>query len=869
MLDQFSIITKGGLVLWTRAFADVRPYASSTHPVDSLIRDVLIEERSGLDYYEKDSFRIHWTFANDLGLIFVVVYQKILQLAYIEDLLETVKKAFCDMYAHVVADASRLRDFQFRDTFDVILSELEAREARDKKHRTPRSFQESKKFANTLQGSKAKDAPKSAPPPDPVTASPPLGPSDMASKIRKMQQSKGKKSLPKKEEGSAEGKSKKVMRSWDGSMPQDGGKKLDFSEENASGGDDFDADQWVDRTAMGAKTSDGLYEAAEMDAGDESEDDNIITRIASATAAQPATSGVFSFLKSLTGATTLTKDNLAPVLAKMKEHLITKNVASEIAETLCQSVSTSLVGQKQGSFTSVANTVKGAMEASLRRILTPRTSTDVLRDVMAAKADGRPYSFVFIGVNGVGKSTNLSKVCFWLLQNNLKVLIAACDTFRSGAVEQLRVHARNLRSLESGSVVELYEKGYGKDAAGIAKEAIQYATNTPDKIIFVGEALVGNEAVDQLSKFNQALRDFSGMAVPRQVDGIILTKFDTVDDKVGAALSMTFITGQPILFVGTGQTYTDLKRMNVRGIVSKLLGSLPGLALRAVSPQSVVSHAFAMGEPKPDPAADVAVGGQNAHPTPRTQVKILKKASTTLPAAEEADTKEKEIERDGEKDEPSDAADEADADEVDDVRIMRREKKTSSPTVLAPNPFSSSTSSPATSSPIIIAKSVAAKSSSSSDGEDGDSAKAQAAASKTLAEREAEYRAARMRIFGKEEPDSEGETGNQSLSSLGLNPDSDSFSMTPLSNALPPHPAAHSVNPISNNSAVRPYRSSTPPVRSVANNLDNHPRIWTPSNQVAVNVSNAMGTTAGLWAAPGGGGYGGPLQGLGNGLPGS
>ena len=86
----------------------------------------------------------------------------------------------------------------------------------------------------------------------------------------------------------------------------------------------------------------------------------------------------------------------------------------------------------------------------------------------------------FVGVNGVGKSTNLSKVAFWLLQNDFRVLIAACDTFRSGAVEQLRVHVRNLGMLvEKGGVgtragVELYERGYGKDAAGIAKDAIAY-----------------------------------------------------------------------------------------------------------------------------------------------------------------------------------------------------------------------------------------------------------------------------------------------------------------------------------------------------------------------------------------------------------
>lgn len=196
----------------------------------------------------------------------------------------------------------------------------------------------------------------------------------------------------------------------------------------------------------------------------------------------------------------------------------------------------------------------------------------------------------------------MSKVCFWLLQNKLSVLIAACDTFRSGAVEQLGVHVRNLTSIGSGSRLELFQRGYGKDAAVIAKNAVGYAkengfdvvlidtagrmqnneplmrslsklvsVNDPDKIIFVGEALVGNEAIDQLTKFNQALKDYSERSAYRQIDGMILTKFDTIDEKVGAALSMTFITGKPIFFVGTGQTYTDLKRLNVSQIIKILL----------------------------------------------------------------------------------------------------------------------------------------------------------------------------------------------------------------------------------------------------------------------------------------------------------
>jgi signal recognition particle receptor subunit alpha len=112
--------------------------------------------------------------------------------------------------------------------------------------------------------------------------------------------------------------------------------------------------------------------------------------------------------------------------------------------------------------------------------------------------------------------------------------------------------------------------------------------NNPDKIVFVGEALVGNEAVDQLTKFDRSLKDFSslgGASRQRGIDGIVLTKFDTIvsccdrylansqDDKVGAALSMTYVTGQPILFVGCGQTYTDLRHLRVNHIVQALLSS--------------------------------------------------------------------------------------------------------------------------------------------------------------------------------------------------------------------------------------------------------------------------------------------------------
>ena len=104
------------------------------------------------------------------------------------------------------------------------------------------------------------------------------------------------------------------------------------------------------------------------------------------------------------------------------------------------------------------------------KLLTPKRRIDIIRDVLDAKANRRPYVMTFCGVNGVGKSTNLAKICFWLVENKCRVLIAACDTFRAGAVEQLRTHTKRLNNLHPPDAgkpyVELYEKGYGKDAAG-------------------------------------------------------------------------------------------------------------------------------------------------------------------------------------------------------------------------------------------------------------------------------------------------------------------------------------------------------------------------------------------------------------------
>jgi len=150
----------------------------------------------------------------------------------------------------------------------------------------------------------------------------------------------------------------------------------------------------------------------------------------------PKKKGWFSSIfQSFAGKSVLEKSDLEPALKALKDRFMTKNVAEEIAEKLCESVIASLEGKKLGSFTRISTTVEAAMEEVLLQILTPKRSIDILRDVHAAKEQGKSYPIVFVGVNGVGKLTNLTKVVYWLLQHDLNVMTAACDTFRSRAVE--------------------------------------------------------------------------------------------------------------------------------------------------------------------------------------------------------------------------------------------------------------------------------------------------------------------------------------------------------------------------------------------------------------------------------------------------
>ncbi|EDW66398.1 signal recognition particle receptor subunit alpha homolog [Drosophila virilis] len=632
MLDFVVIFTKGGIVLWNSNESG-KNYAAC---INSLIRGVILEERNTESkYFEEDHLAVQFKLDNELDVVYAAVFQKVIKLNYLDTFLADMQTAFQEKFGGIGHQERLAIDYEFEQEFRLVLSAAEAASAKQgKAPKAMRSYNESQKskktVASMLQDDKRSvtnekrvNIQESPPATKSQPSSPPRSNADIIQENRRKLREK---LTPTKKAASAAAsagleakpnndrekeRAGKKPRVWDLGGNSKDAMLLDRSKDAPE-----DAQlQTINNDLVGTMQGsirdldvESDSDAADSEASDDSEQEQQEQQARRALTRKPKSAGLLSYFKGIVGAKTLTLSDLQPALEKMRDHLISKNVASEIAAKLCDSVATSLEGKQMGTFDSIANMVKEALTQSLVRILSPKRRIDIIRDALESKRNGKPYTIIFCGVNGVGKSTNLAKICFWLIENDFNVLIAACDTFRAGAVEQLRTHTRHLNALHPAAkhngrtMVQLYEKGYGKDAAGIAMEAIKYAhdtrvdvvlvdtagrmqdneplmrslsklikVNNPDLVLFVGEALVGNEAVDQLVKFNQSLADYSSNENPHIIDGIVLTKFDTIDDKVGAAISMTYITGQPIVFVGTGQTYADLKAINVNAVVSSLM----------------------------------------------------------------------------------------------------------------------------------------------------------------------------------------------------------------------------------------------------------------------------------------------------------
>jgi fused signal recognition particle receptor len=294
-----------------------------------------------------------------------------------------------------------------------------------------------------------------------------------------------------------------------------------------------------------------------------------------------------SGLKGLVNKVTTTElkaENLHPVLSEFKISLAENDVAYPVAEQICDKLEKRLNGVQVKRLEDRRKIVEKNLREVLLEIMLTNNRTNLLEAVEEKRKKNEPFVIVFVGINGTGKTTTIAKVGRFLNKKGYSVVLACSDTYRAGSIEQLEEHAKRLG-------IRIIKHKYGADPAAVAYDTISHAkahginvvlidtagriqTNrnlmnelakikrivNPDLTVLTVDSLTGNDAVMQAEEFHKSVG----------VDATILTKVDA-DVKGGSALSVTYVTQKPILFIGTGQRYEDLEEFNPEKFVQMIL----------------------------------------------------------------------------------------------------------------------------------------------------------------------------------------------------------------------------------------------------------------------------------------------------------
>ncbi|HSA73061.1 MAG TPA: signal recognition particle-docking protein FtsY [Nitrososphaeraceae archaeon] len=282
---------------------------------------------------------------------------------------------------------------------------------------------------------------------------------------------------------------------------------------------------------------------------------------------------IFSETAKSLGQKSISKKEIDTIFDELQISLMENDVAQEIVDELTTKVKTEIQNLKLERSEDSAQVITTKLYSFLSDLfLSTNNKTDIIQTILEKKrSKAGPYSIIFLGINGTGKTTTVAKFCKLLRDNGISVVLAAADTHRAGAIEQITHHGNNLH-------VKVISQRYGADPSAVARDALEHARKNyidavlidtagrmqtsknlmeevskiirvikPDMKIFVGDSLSGNDTVNQAREFFEYTN----------YDGSILTKSDA-DSKGGAAISIAYITRKPILYLGIGQGYDDL-----------------------------------------------------------------------------------------------------------------------------------------------------------------------------------------------------------------------------------------------------------------------------------------------------------------------
>ena len=429
MFDYFCIFTTGGVVLWYKAFVEL-----NFDLINQLIKDIMIEEKTAKNQFIFRDNIIKWKVANDINMVFTVVYKEVLHLTYVDELLDMIQAEFVKKVVPNLEIENGLY-ISLPTTFDKIFIQIQQKwESKTQELKSPkkmRTFTESKKAkknnpsagvgSSTNTDSKPsstkgeEEKPEENAEDESKMTSEEIARKNLADKFKKKKSNTMKKKDEDKKkdtENKDDSKKGKEGRFW--------GYKDKITDEDMKRIDRSKASNEENKLEAAMKKYGTEGEGSEEEYWESDEEDKEIEN----------KGGLFarftSTIKSFTGNKEITEDDIDPIMKVFSDGLMEKNVAQEIAVSLCDSVKKTLIKTKTESFTTVKTTVKNALIESLRKILTPKRKIDILKDAFAAKKLGEPYKIVFIGVNGVGKSTTLAKTGYYLKnKGKLSLMIAA------------------------------------------------------------------------------------------------------------------------------------------------------------------------------------------------------------------------------------------------------------------------------------------------------------------------------------------------------------------------------------------------------------------------------------------------------------